>query len=182
MNAVSSPHVPSSIPAASSVPPNPNAPMSSVLALVTSLIKTIPNEEFGVLARWMSDEANRRRDHVRGQLEPGQKVVWVNTTGKLTQGEVVELGSKNALIRSEHGGQLYVPLARLERADTAAARLSSLPPSIPPPIPSSLPPSERRTKRISRGPRASTTPTLPAKEKPSDKPGVRKVGKRNGKR
>jgi uncharacterized protein YwbE len=116
--------------------PPATAQMSATLALVTGLVKSIPNEEFGVLARWMTEEANRRRDHVREKLKVGVHVVWVNTTGKMTQGEVVELGSKNAKIRSQHGGELFVPLARLELAEVANARLSSLPPSLPPPIPS----------------------------------------------
>jgi pSer/pThr/pTyr-binding forkhead associated (FHA) protein len=109
--------------------------MSAVLAMVTGLIKSIPNEEFGVLARWMVEEGNRRRDHVRNRLEVGTMVVWVNTTGKLTQGEIIQLGKQNAKVRSEHGGELFVPLARLELAEVAQARLSSLPPSMPPPIP-----------------------------------------------
>lgn len=115
--------------------PPATAPMSAVLAMVTGLIRSVPNEEFGILARWMVEEGNRRRDHVRERLIVGAKVVWVNTTGKLTQGEVVELAKKNAKIRSEHGGDLFVPLSRLELADVAQARLSSLPPSLPPPIP-----------------------------------------------
>lgn len=116
-----------------------STPMSAVLAMVTGLIKSIPNEEFGVLARWMVEEGNRRRDYVRERLVVGAKVVWVNTTSKLTQGEVVELGKQNAKVRSEHGGELFVPLARLELAEVAQARLSSLPPSLPPPIPMSRP-------------------------------------------
>lgn len=123
----------------SNLGPTATASMSAVLAMVTGLIKSIPNEEFGVLARWMVEEGNRRRDHVRERLKVGAKVVWVNTTSKLTQGEVVELGKQNAKVLSEHGGELYVPLARLELADVAAARLSSLPPSLPPPIPSIAP-------------------------------------------
>jgi len=107
--------------------PEANGSMSSVIALVTGLVKSVPNEEFGVLARWMNEEGNRRRDHVRAQLKVGTFVVWVNTTGKLTQGSVVEIGAKNAKVRSQHGGELYVPLARLELASTAAARMSSLP-------------------------------------------------------
>lgn len=113
--------------------------MSAVLAMVTGLIKSIPNEEFGVLARWMVEEGNRRRDHVRERLTVGAKVVWVNTTSKLTQGEVVQLGKQNAKVRSEHGGELFVPLSRLELAEVAQARLSSLPPSLPPPIPTLMP-------------------------------------------
>lgn len=116
--------------------PLATTPMSAVLAMVTGLIKSIPNEEFGVLARWMVEEGNRRRDHVRDRLTVGAKVVWVNTTSKLTQGEVVQLGKQNAKVRSEHGGELFVPLARLELAEVAQARLSSLPPSLPPPVPS----------------------------------------------
>lgn len=116
--------------------PPATASMSAVLAMVTGLVKSIPNEEFGVLARWMVEEGKRRRDHVKDRLNVGTKVVWVNTTNKLTQGEVIELGRQNAKVRSEHGGELYVPLARLELADVAHARLSSLPPSLPPPIPS----------------------------------------------
>jgi len=49
---------------------------------------------------------------------------------------VVQLGKQNAKVRSEHGGELFVPLSRLELAEVAQARLSSLPPSLPPPIPS----------------------------------------------
>lgn len=116
--------------------PLATTPMSAVLAMVTGLIKSIPNEEFGVLARWMVEEGNRRRDHVRERLTVGAKVVWVNTTSKLTQGEVVQLGKQNAKVRSEHGGELFVPLSRLELAEVAQACLSSLPPSLPPPIPS----------------------------------------------
>lgn len=111
--------------------PSPAGQMSSVIALVTGLIKTVPNEEFGVLMRWMNEEGNRRRDHVRGQLAVGTAVVWVNTTGKLTQGEVREIGAKNAKVRSQHGGELFVPLSRLELAAAAAARMSSLPPTTP---------------------------------------------------
>ncbi len=111
----------------SSLGPEANGSMSSVIALVTGLVKSVPNEEFGVLARWMNEEGNRRRDHVRAQLKVGTAVVWVNTTGKLTQGAVVEIGAKNAKVRSQHGGELFVPLARLELASTAAARMSSLP-------------------------------------------------------
>lgn len=122
-----------------SLGPPATAQMSATLALVTGLVKSIPNEEFGVLARWMTEEANRRRDFVRERLKVGVHVVWVNTTGKMTQGEVVELGAKNAKIRSQHGGELFVPLARLELAEVAMARLSSLPPSLPPPIPSVRP-------------------------------------------
>lgn len=110
-----------------SLGPEANGSMSSVIALVTGLVKSVPNEEFGVLARWMNEEGNRRRDHVRAQLKVGTSVVWVNTTGKLTQGSVVEIGVKNAKVRSQHGGELFVPLARLELASTAAARMSSLP-------------------------------------------------------
>ncbi len=119
--------------------PVATTPMSAVLAMVTGLIKSIPNEEFGVLARWMVEEGNRRRDYVKERLVVGAKVVWVNTTNKLTQGEVVELGKQNAKVRSEHGGELFVPLARLELAEIAQARLSSLPPSLPPPIPTLMP-------------------------------------------
>ena len=108
--------------------PQPTGQMSSVIALVTGLIKSVPNEEFGVLMQWMNEEGNRRRDHVRGLLSVGTQVVWVNTTKKLTQGEVVEVGAKNAKVRSMHGGELYVPLSRLELASAAAARMSSLPP------------------------------------------------------
>ena len=111
--------------------PQPTGQMSSVIALVTGLITSVPNEEFGVLMRWMNEEGNRRRDHVRGQLAVGTSVVWVNTTNKLTQGEVVEIGAKNAKVRSMHGGELYVPLSRLELASAAAARMSSLPPAVP---------------------------------------------------
>lgn len=129
-------------------------PMSAVLAMVTGLIKSIPNEEFGVLARWMVEEGNRRRDHVRERLQVGAKVVWVNTTSKLTQGEVLELGKQNAKVRSEHRGELFVPLARLELAEVAQARLSSLPPSLPPPIPSIAPimPGVAKARRRSRRP------------------------------
>lgn len=119
--------------------PIATTPMSAVLAMVTGLVRSIPNEEFGVLARWMVEEGNRRRDFVRERLALGAKVVWVNTTNKLTQGEVVELGKQNAKVRSEHGGELYVPLARLELTEVAQARLSSLPPSLPPPIPTLMP-------------------------------------------
>lgn len=119
--------------------PPATVPMSGVLAMVTGLVKTIPNEEFGILARWMVEEGKRRRDFVRNKLKVGARVVWVNTTNKLTQGEVIELGAQNAKVRSQHGGELFVPLARLELADVAAARLSSLPPSLPPPIPTVLP-------------------------------------------
>ena len=101
--------------------------MSSVIALVTGLVKSIPNEEFGVLARWMNEEGNRRRDHVRTQLQVGTAVVWVNTTGKLTHGVVIDVGVKNSRVRSQHGGELFIPLSRLELESTAAARLSSLP-------------------------------------------------------
>lgn len=124
---------------ANNLGPMATTPMSAVLAMVTGLIKSIPNEEFGVLARWMVEEGNRRRDYVRERLVVGAKVVWVNTTNKLTQGEVVELGRQNAKVRSEHGGELFIPLARLELAEIAQARLSSLPPSLPPPIPTMLP-------------------------------------------
>lgn len=124
---------------AKSLGPPATAAMSAVLAMVTGLIKSIPNEEFGVLARWMVEEGKRRRDHVKNRLDVGTKVVWVNTTNKLTQGEVVELGKQNAKVRSEHGGELFVPLARLELAEVAQARLSSLPPSLPPPIPNVTP-------------------------------------------
>jgi hypothetical protein len=115
---------------------------------------SIPNEEFGVLARWMVEEGNRRRDYVRERLRPGAKVVWVNTTNKLTQGEVVELGKQNAKVRSEHGGELFVPLARLELAEIAQARLSSLPPSLPPPIPTLMPgiaKVRQRKKKVAAG-------------------------------
>jgi len=111
--------------------PVPAGQMSSVIALVTGLIKTVPNEEFGVLMQWMNEEGNRRRDHVRGLLSVGTDVVWVNTTKKLTQGKVVEIGAKNAKVRSQHGGELFVPLSRLELASAAAARMSSLPPATP---------------------------------------------------
>lgn len=111
-----------------SLGPQQRGPLSSVIALVTGLIRTVPNEEFGVLARWMNEESNRRRDRVRSQLTIGTAVVWVNTTSKLTQGVVVELGVKNAKVRSQHGGELFVPLARLELASTSAIRMSSLPP------------------------------------------------------
>jgi len=125
--------------ASNNLGPMATTPMSAVLAMVTGLIKSVPNEEFGVLARWMVEEGNRRRDYVRERLVVGAKVVWVNTTNKLTQGEVVELGKQNAKVRSEHGGELFVPLARLELAEIAQARLSSLPPSLPPPIPTMMP-------------------------------------------
>ncbi len=143
--------------AANNLGPQATAPMSAVLAMVTGLVKSIPNEEFGVLARWMVEEGNRRRDHVRDRLAVGTKVVWVNTTSKLTQGEVVQLGKQNAKVRSEHGGELFVPLSRLELAEVAQARLSSLPPSLPPPIPnvSILAPlakaKTRKKKEVSNG-------------------------------
>lgn len=137
-----------------SLGPQATASMSAVLAMVTGLVKSIPNEEFGVLARWMTEEGKRRRDHVKDRVTVGTKVVWVNTTNKLTQGEVVELGKQNAKVRSEHGGELYVPLARLELADVAQARLSSLPPSLPPPIPtiSPLTPGVAKVRRRPRRP------------------------------
>ena len=138
------------------------APMSSVYALITSLIKSVPNEEFGVIARWMNEESTRRRETVRAHLSPGVKVVWVNTTGRLNQGEVVELGAKNAKVRSEHGGELFVPLARLELRARAEARLSSLPPETP-----VFPPS---------GPRRTTSTTLPIAMPPlAARPSVRKA-------
>lgn len=137
-----------------SLGPPATAAMSAVLAMVTGLVKSIPNEEFGVLARWMVEEGKRRRDHVKDRVVVGTKVVWVNTTNKLTQGEVVELGKQNAKVRSEHGGELYVPLARLELAEVAQARLSSLPPSLPPPIPtiSPLTPGVAKVRRRPRRP------------------------------
>lgn len=98
--------------------------MSSVLSLVAGLVRIIPNEEFGVLARWMSEEANRRGEAVLSSLHVGAEVVWVNTTGKLTRGHVVELGAKNAKVRSQHGGELFVPLARLALAGESAQRLA----------------------------------------------------------
>jgi hypothetical protein len=139
--------------------PAASGSMSSVIALVTGLVKSVPNEEFGVLAQWMNEESNRRRDHVRSQLVVGTSVVWVNTTKKLNQGVVVEIGKKNAQVRSEHGGLLFVPLARLELASTAMARLSSLPPQLP-------------TAIRPKAPLATTVPAPPAA--PSN-PGVKKA-------
>jgi hypothetical protein len=123
-----------------SLGPEAHGSMSSVIALVTGLVKSVPNEEFGVLARWMNEEANRRRDHVRSQLTVGTAVVWVNTTGKLTRGDVVEIGVKNAKVRSMHGGELFVPLARLELAATSEARMSSMPPMVYPSTPTAVRP------------------------------------------
>ncbi len=160
---------------ASMLPPNnlgpqPTGQMSSVIALVTGLIKSVPNEEFGVLMRWMNEEGNRRRDHVRGQLAVGMPVVWVNTTGKLTQGDVVEIGAKNAKVRSMHGGELFVPLSRLELASAAAARMSSLPPGN-----SGLPTAIRP-----RQPATTTVPApVPPVPPPSPGPSVKKATPRN---
>lgn len=110
--------------------PTPQSPMSSVIALVTGLIRTIPNEEFGVLARWMTEEGNRRREQVKSSLEVGTEVVFVSTKGKLTHGVVTAIGAKNAQVQSQHGGELFVPLGRLELASVAATRMSSLPPAV----------------------------------------------------
>ena len=139
--------------------PTATAPMSAVMAMITGLVKSIPNEEFGVLARWIVEEGNRRREHVRDRLTVGAKVVWINTTNKLTQGDVVELGRKNAKIRSEHGGELFVPLARLELAEIAHMRLSSLPPSLPPPLASGVAPAMPGVAKAQ--PRARRKTTLP---------------------
>ncbi len=146
--------------------PQTTGQMSAVIALVTGLISSVPNEEFGVLMRWMNDESNRRRDHVRSQLNVGTSVVWVNTTGKLTQGDVVEVGAKNAKVRSMHGGELFVPLARLELASTAAARLSSLPPGH-----SSLPTAIRPNQPA----KMSTVPAPVVPVPAEDGPGVKKA-------
>ncbi len=100
--------------------------MSSVLSMLASMIKTVPNEEFGVLGQWMAKEANRRADAIRGRLRPGTEVVWASTTGNLTKGSIVSVGSKNALCRSERGGELHVPLARLELHSVAAPRIAGL--------------------------------------------------------
>jgi len=147
-----------------SLGPEAQGSMSSVIALVTGLVKSVPNEEFGVLARWMNEEANRRRDHVRAQLIVGTSVVWVNTTGKLTQGEVVEIGVKNAKVRSQHGGELFVPLARLELTTTAAARMSSLPPSV---VPMTVRP--RSLATVPGSVVMLPVPPLPSEPKPSVK-------------
>ena len=127
--------------------PNPEHSMSSVLALVTGLVKNVPNEEFGVLARWMSEEANRRNEVMRTHLIVGMQVVWVNTTKKLTQGEIIEVGKKNAKVRSQHGGDLFIPLSRLELLERAQARMSSLPPTITPiPMPPLSKPTIKKAK------------------------------------
>ena len=149
-----------------SLGPEASGSMSSVIALVTGLVKSVPNEEFGVLARWMNEEANRRRDHVRAQLAVGTSVAWVNTTGKLTQGEVVEIGAKNAKVRSQHGGELYVPLARLELAATAAARMSSLPPSA---VPTAIRPRQPAKTTLPAPVATAPVPPLPPPSMPSVK-------------
>lgn len=155
-----------------SLGPEAQGSMSSVIALVTGLVKSVPNEEFGVLARWMNEEANRRRDHVRAQLAVGTSVVWVNTTGKLTQGEVVEIGAKNAKVRSQHGGELFVPLARLELAATAAARMSSLPPVT---VSTGIRPRQPAMTALPGPVVTAPVPPLPS----DDKPGVKKAKARN---
>lgn len=157
-----------------SLGPEAQGSMSSVIALVTGLVKSVPNEEFGVLMRWMNEESNRRRDHVRMQLAVGTSVVWVNTTGKLTHGEVVEIGAKNAKVRSQHGGELFVPLARLELASTAAARMSSLPPPV---VLSSTPTAVRP-----RPPAKATlpSPALPVPPLAEKNPSVKKAKSRIG--
>jgi len=117
---------------------------SSLITMVTNLAVGMPNEEFGLLSRWMTSEANRRRERVAANLKKGDEIVFINYSDKLTRGVVQKLGTKNALIKTENGGRMYVPLARLERvkdsvlADQGALAvipsLSSLPSVSPPPV------------------------------------------------
>lgn len=157
--------------------PQAEGQMSSVIALVTGLIKSVPNEEFGVLMRWMNEESNRRRDHVRSQLAVGTSVVWVNTTGKLTQGEVVTLGAKNAKVRSQHGGELFVPLARLELATAAAARMSSMPPTTTSSLPTAIRPREPARPTVPAPEALAPVPPMPLESGPAVKKAKRRSKK-----
>lgn len=122
---------------------------SSLITMVTNLAVGMPNEEFGLLSRWMTSEANRRRERVAVNLKKGDEIVFINYSDKLTRGVVQKLGTKNALIKTENGGRMYVPLARLERVSdsTLASQgalavipsLSSLPSVSPPPVAPSRP-------------------------------------------
>lgn len=148
---------------------------SSIITMVCSLAVNMPNEEFGLLSRWMTSEANRRRERVAVHLKKGDDIVFINYSDKLTRGVVQKLGVKNALIKTENGGRMYVPLARLERvADSALASqgaLASIPslsslPSVAPPGTPPLRPSEVATV----APRA-------VKAAAKSKPSVKKASK-----
>lgn len=112
-------------------------PTQSLVTMVTNLAVGLSNEEFGLLARWMTVEANRRRERLAETLKRGDEIVFINYSDKLTKGVVAKLGSKNALIKTENGGKMYVPLARLEKAsdsrvDGPVPTMASLPSSAPP--------------------------------------------------
>jgi len=162
-----------------SVTPNAQTP-SSIITMVCSLAVSMPNEEFGLLSRWMTSEANRRRERVAIHLKKGDDIVFINYSDKLTRGVVQKLGVKNALIKTENGGRMYVPLARLERASDSAlasqGALATIPslaslPSVSPPAVTPLRPSEVTTV----APRA-----VKAAAK-SGKPGVKKTSKSKSK-
>lgn len=136
---------------------NPTQPQSLV-AMVTSLAVGLPNEEFGLLSRWMTSEANRRRERIAAELKKGDPIVFINYSDKLTRGVVQKLGGKNALVKTENGGRMYVPLARLEKEGrshitTAPPTLASLP-SVAPPPPSEAVLASARPKRASKGKKA----------------------------
>ena len=156
-----------------SVTTNAQTP-SSIITMVCSLAVSMPNEEFGLLSRWMTSEANRRRERVAVHLKKGDDIVFINYSDKLTRGVVQKIGVKNALIKTENGGRMYVPLARLERAsDSALASqgalatipsLASLPSVAPPGVTTPLRPSE-------------VTTVVPRVAKAAAKSGVKKASK-----
>ncbi len=143
---------------------NTESNSQSLITMVTNLAVGMPNEEFGLLARWMTVEANRRRERVAAHLKKGEDIVFINYSDKLTKGVVVKLGTKNALIKTENGGRLYVPLARLEKAsdsrwEGSVPSLASLPSSAPPPVhdqeAETVAPQAAKTSRKSKRPSAS---------------------------
>jgi hypothetical protein len=159
------------------VTPNAQTP-SSIITMVCSLAVNMPNEEFGLLSRWMTSEANRRRERVAVHLKKGDDIVFINYSDRLTRGTVQKLGIKNALIKTENGGRMYVPLARLERvSDSALAgqgalavipTLASLP-SVAPPGVLPLRPSEVVTVSPRPIRAAAAKAATKAKRKPQSK-------------
>ncbi len=170
---------------------NETAPVSSnpssIITMVCSLAISMPNEEFGLLSRWMTSEANRRRERVAIHLKKGDDIVFINYSDKLTRGVVQKLGVKNALIKTENGGRMYVPLARLERvSDSSLANLGALAtipslaslPSVAPPgmAPTPVPPPPRPSEVTTLVPK-----TAKAAAKSGTKARAKKATKSKGK-
>lgn len=149
---------------------------NSLIAMVTNLAVGMPNEEFGLLSRWMNSEANRRRAKVALDLAKGDEIVFINYSDRLTRGVVLKIGTKNALIRTENGGRMYIPLARLEKIGNARftsesniPSLSSLASVAPPGIPA-----PRASEVATVAPRGPGRPRLAAAKAGSKKKTRRK--------